>query len=845
MQQTGSVTDLFCVWYASYIIVSKFCMNGNIFSPGAQSAADVVAATLVRLAHMVLILTVGFLPILFIPGVYTAIGYIKVMYVIAGVSISLLLLAFAFLRSGSIPLSLPKPLAALWAVALAAVISSLLSGDIFDSLAGDTIPILSATGLILVASLATLMSSVGVETRRVVRLFLILLASAVVLCLWHVSRLIIGPEFLSFGLFGTSTGSLLGSWNDVALFYGLVVILSLIAVEQLTLSRIGRLFFGLVIVFSLIMLAVINFFAMWLVLGFLSLAFLMYSVTRHRFAVTPPLGFSDSSQTLLSVSCSSLVFAFAVVFVIGGTAMGTMVSNLTGVSYVEVRPSFTATLDIARATMDENVFTGVGPNRFTDAWRLHKDVSLNETLFWNTEFNSGYSFLMTAVVETGLVGLVAWLSFLILFVWVGVSTFVRVEVRDRAQYYVLVASFTAGLYIWVMCAIYVPGTSIILLGAAMTGIFFGARRGLVQSGIRTISLEQNRHIAFLLVGVVMAIIILSLSVLYVTGRHFMSAVSFTNAVASLKSGGDLSSAETTVAGSYQYSKNDTYARELAWYQLARMNSLIGITDPTTAQQQEFQTAATTGLNSAGAAVSKDGSNPSNHQILGQIYSLLAVAGVEGAGDMAQSSYNEAQKLDPTNPAYDLFKAQLLARTGDTAAARELALKAVQIKRNYTEALAFLTDLDISEGKVEDALKTTQAIISIEPQNPARYYQLGVLLIAAEDFQNAIGAFIQALQLDPKFANARYFLGITLAQLGDTEGALRELRIVEMDNQDNENLKTAIAAVEQGTVIQAGSAEGTVSQTPTSSSENEPVTTDQDPNTDLVSPVNVVPNETTQ
>jgi tetratricopeptide (TPR) repeat protein len=61
-------------------------------------------------------------------------------------------------------------------------------------------------------------------------------------------------------------------------------------------------------------------------------------------------------------------------------------------------------------------------------------------------------------------------------------------------------------------------------------------------------------------------------------------------------------------------------------------------------------------------------------------------------------------------------AQLSARFGDFEKARTYLNESIRLKNNYTEALFLLSQLDIEEGKTENAIKVTQEIISIEPYN---------------------------------------------------------------------------------------------------------------------------------
>jgi len=372
-----------------------------------------------------------------------------------------------------------------------------------------------------------------------------------------------------------------------------------------------------------------------------------------------------------------------------------------------------------------------------------------------------------------------------------------------------------------------------------TSILFTAHGTLLNSNARRFSISSNRRAGFILVGAVMIVIIGSSSALYYAGRHYASAYAFSGAVSGLNGNTTLEEVEQTIAASYAVTSNDVYARQLASYQVAKMNSLLGLQEPTTEEQQAFQTAAANGVNAAQLAVNTDPTDPQNWLTLGSVYSLLATASVEGASDRASEAFAKARTLDPTNPVYALLEAQLLSRTGDMEGARAAAISAVQLKQNYTDALFFLTQLDIAEGKVADAITTTKAIISLEPNNPARYYQLGVLESSSKNIDNAITAFSKAVALDGNYANARYFLALALVQKGDTQAALSQLEVVLNLNPGNADVSGLIENIKSGSIVEVDpnvTPEQLTEQETVSQTEDGVIST-QSSDTPLVSSVN--------
>ncbi|MFT7507337.1 MAG: tetratricopeptide (TPR) repeat protein [Acidimicrobiales bacterium] len=810
-----------------------------------QQVVDKVEVSLRTIAQNSIVVVFGLLPLFFIPVLFAPFGYSKTLLIIVGVLVSCIFFSLSVLRSGSVRISAPWALTAFWGVAIVTSISALLSGDMFDSFIGETVGVQTAMFTILLAVTMSISSLFGQTKTTIMRLYILLTGSALVLGVFHLLRILFGADFMTFGVFISTTSTPLGGWNDLGLFFGLSILLSLVALEQLPLTKWGKILFSVVVGTSLLMLSVVNFFAIWIVLALVSLVQLMYTLTKERFTEQTLQIQGKEDVSMYSVTLSTAVLVVSLLFIIGGSAVGGFVSNVTGVSYVEVRPSLEATVDIARSVYRENAFLGTGPNKFVDAWRLYKDPAINQTIFWATDFGSGHGYISTAFVTGGIFTIIAWFTFFGLFLMAGFRMLMRAVHVDRFWYFIGTSSFVAAVYLWGMSFIYNPGPVALLLAAVFTSIMFVAHGMLLATSERRFSITSNKRAGFILVGVVMLIIVASASTLYYTGRHYASVYSFSGAVSNLGGEKTLKEVEQSIVDAYTVSSNDLYVRQFANYQLSKMNSLMNLAEATPEQQQLFESSAANGVNAAQLAKDSDPTDPQNWTTLGGVYSILAAAGVEGAKDRASEAFANARALDPVNPTYSLLEGQLASRTGDTEGARASAIAAIQLKQNYTDALVFLSQLDIAEGKVEDAIVTTRAIISFEPKNPARYYQLGILESAAGNLENTIAAFEYAVLLDKNYANARYFLARAYIQNGNTGGALEQLNVVRDLNPENQEIAELISQLESGTTFETPPpvAQLPIEEPQAVSATDDAITTTEDP-TDIpqVSTVNTVAGE---
>ncbi len=816
-----------------------------MFSNDNVERKDVILEKLQNYTQNILVIVFGFLPLFFIPFKSVPFEYTKILFVLTGIIFALVLFSLSVLRSGKISFNMPYAIWGLWFVFLVSLISSMLSGDFRDSFIGDFFSIHSTAFIGVLALASSVWVLVGASKIAVMRMYILIAISTIVLALFHILRLIFGTDFLSMGIFNNAVSTPVGGWNDLALFLGLSILLSLVALEQLPLTKWGKYLFWLVSVMALIMLAVINFLYIWFVLGLVSLVMLVYTLRKPTLPASqqPLLNEEKKVETSSSLMLSIVVFVISILFIVGGSAVGGFVNNITNISYVEVYPSIGSTIDIAGNVYRENAFLGIGANKFVDAWRMYKNEAINSTIFWSTDFNAGSGYIPTFFITTGVFGAVAWIVFFIMFITLGIRMFIKSKGSDRMWYFIGTSSFVTASYIWILSIVYVPGATILIIGALCTGVTFLAYNALSPVDRKPIIFGADRRTGFVLTLGVIAVIVISVSTLYVVGRHFSSAYIFTNSVNMANNRVPIEEVETELVKAYDLSGSDLYVRRIAEYQFARIEALLSVASPTEEQRQQFDQAIANGINAGNLATEADSLEPANWAVLGNIYSLLVSVNIEGSYEKALDALNNARNLDPKNPARYLELANLEARKGNFAEAKSLTEEAIKLKPNYSDALFFLTQVAIATGDVEKAIQSARAIITLEPQNPARYYQLGVLESSQGNTENGVLAFEGAVRLDADYSNARYFLALGYDALGRTADAKVQLEKVLELNPGNQDVMSLLQKIEtEGSLsITSSPSEQLISTDDISISEdtNDVVITDN-PDTSLVKPINVAP-----
>jgi len=808
-----------------------------------EGPVDVVAGKLLSIARTVGLLVFGLLPLIFIPSIFVSVPQTKIFVASVGLFLVVIFFAFSVLRQGVVRVRFELPIVLMWVAFIVATISAFFSGDFFDSFWGSEMNVNSALFVGVMALAMTVWSGIGVDKKLVVRLYLLLAGSGLILGLFHIVRVFLGPEALSLGIFGSNIVlSPFSEWNSLAVFFGLIIILSMIALEQLSLRLVGRVFFAVITVLSLVMLAIINFGVVFIVLGLVSLIILLYGLTRGKFN-TSQVPVPQTSESALSLAVSLAVLFVSMVFVLGGTAVGSAVSQLTGISYIEVRPSFEATVGIAKEVYKESALLGVGPNKFADAWRQYHDISINSTIFWNTSFQAGYGFIPTVFITQGLLGGLLWIVFFATLLFVGMRTFWQNVHADTLWYFIALASFVASVYLWGMSFLYVPGPVLFLLAALCTGLFFAARKIIMPQGVRTCQLMGNQRTAFMTVAVTVLIVVGSVGSLYFMGRHFTASYIYVSAANALDTNTNIPGALQGISNAFALSPDDAFPRRIALYQKDEVRRIMQENKGGLEAQAAFEQALSSALDAAGRAVALDGTDPQNWETLGRVYAEVVSLNMENAYELAVQAFEKARELDPQSPSRLVMLSEVELLKGNAIKAREHIMGAIGLKSNYTDAMYILAQIEISEGNVPAAIESTRAAALLDSNNPVRFFQLGVLELSNSQFEDAKRSLTRATELSPDYANARYFLAFAYDKLGKKNEAKEELKKVLALNPDNTEVQALIGRLDRGESLSPAVAP--VAETSETSATKEPVTSGAAPKTPALTPANANTNKTTE
>lgn len=758
-----------------------------------------------KISFSILLIVTFLIPIFFVPASFVSTQFGTSLLFATGVILVILLYIISGLFYGK--LDLPKPskyiLGFLCVVPVVYVLAGIANGFSRMSFFAYTFDINTVGFIVLGFVYLFLVSILFRNKNRIFYSYFAFVVSAIILSFFLLIRIIFGADVLDFGIFTSLTTSMVGSWNNIGIFFGIAVILSLLTYEMVSVSKVMRILLSIALLLSLFFLVLVNFSTIWIILAITAFLYILYSLfSSGMYGHGLELSFSAVKHKLSKVPLyPAIVLIVSIVFTIWGGTLGSSLANKLQVTNLEVRPSFSVTMNIAKNTIKDKPLFGSGPNTFTTQWLTWKPDDVVSTVFWNTDFTNGIGLLPTFAVTTGLLGILSWLIFLGFYLYLGVkSIFTRFE--ESFTKYLLVSSFFVSLYLWIMSFVYMPSTAVFILTLFFTGLFFASvyLSGILQVETKTFLVHPREGFVSSLIMVVFFIATAYLGFgLY---KNSQSLYYFQKSAYALNTSGDIGASETNMLSAISAVPLDVYYRALSEIEVIKINAILSQdpakVKPEDAQKQfseTLQNAITAGL----LAKDKDSDNYLNWISLGKVYEAVSVPElkVEGSYESAQFAYMEALRRNPKNPGILVLLSRLAIIKKDFTQARNYAMQAIQLKNNYTDAYFLLSQIEVQNNNIKGAIDSVTAASVIEPTNSGIFFQLGLLKYNAKDFSGAVVALEKAVTIAPDYANAKYFLGLSYASLGETAKAIKQFEDLKVTNPESEEVRTILSNLEQG------------------------------------------------
>lgn len=738
-------------------------------------------------------------PVFFIPTTSVPFQFTKTFVIALFTLLALLFFVIGRLKAQRIDIPVHPLFFGTWLLPVAygvATIFSGASGGFFgERIASDT------AGFILLGAVLTTLTVLLFKTKeRILTAYLAFLASAAVLGLFIITRLIFGNDILTFGgLFPTNAATPLGTLYDSGIFYGLIAVLSLVSLSTIRPQGWIKALLIVELIVSVAFLMLVNVPVIWGIVALCALGVfvggLLPQWTRGKSQAA-----SQAGERAGGFSAAALfVLAIMLALFISQGSITNMLATSLDVSHVEIRPSWETTVAIAKQVYDTNPLFGSGPGTFTHDWALYRPRELNNTIFWNSDFESGIGFIPTSFVTTGLVGAVAWIMFLALLLLTGFRTLVIRSREDEIVSFISLSSFLGALYLWTIAIFQSPTPILLALAFLVTGISIASLMFRSNAPRQfSIVFADNPNFGFVAALLLTLLFLGGISGIFAVGQRYAAGILYQKAVMDLQETGNVDRSEGYVQRALALYDADTYLRFHTELSMWRLNELVAAENISNEDRQtRFQAVLTDAITRAQAATQNDPQEYRNWMILGMVYGRVVPLGIQGAYENAARAYDTASSLRPDSPSIALAYAYIERARSNNDQAEKYTAEALRLRGAYTEAMFLMAQIQLEKGNVPRAIEAVRAASLLDPQNPVVFFQLGLLNYSSGNYAEALPALRKAIDLNAQYANARYFLGLTSWRLGNKEEAIAQFVEIEKTNPDNAEVKTILNNLRAG------------------------------------------------
>ncbi|MBI4114819.1 MAG: tetratricopeptide repeat protein [Candidatus Niyogibacteria bacterium] len=633
-------------------------------------------------------------------------------------------------------------------------------------------------------ALAALLASFLFQEKKHIQLLLIVFAfSSAVLFVLQMLHMFIGVSPWSF-IFNTPSGNPIGTWNAFGLYWGFIGFLFLFFAKDTSDKRIQYLFYAVAIA-SAIMLIAVNFQTAWILYAIFHIILFAYLYSFRR------------KQAGLHWE-PFLAILIALFFLIT-PVLGQEVSGIFGGERIEIRPSWTATWEVARSTVtDERLLLGSGPNTFLYDWLQYKPFAINTTPFWAARFNTGVSFFPTLLATLGVLGGFIILFFIGTIFFYGIRTVLRFALLGDRNHTYAIGFFLSAVYLFFALLFYTPGYSLTLFFFLFLGFFAAqASREGAMSYLR-IPLFQNAGIGFVASLLLLFLSVGSIAGVYLLGQKYVAAIVYGKGVTVFNQEGNAEKARDYFIRAIRLDARDRYARSLVDAELARMGALLNRSDLSQDElRNRFQTILAGAIQAGQQAAALNSVDSDNWFAFGRVYEAVIPFQIEGAAGFADSMYERAQEQNPRNPEALFARARVQVQLGNLDDANSLLQQAINIKSDYAPARFLLAQIEAQQGNTKGAIEETRNAQFLLPKDIGVLFQLGILYYQDGQFENARQVFERAIELNQNYSNARYFLGLIYDRQGDTETAISHFERVSELNPDNDEVRRILTNLRSG------------------------------------------------
>jgi tetratricopeptide (TPR) repeat protein len=153
-------------------------------------------------------------------------------------------------------------------------------------------------------------------------------------------------------------------------------------------------------------------------------------------------------------------------------------------------------------------------------------------------------------------------------------------------------------------------------------------------------------------------------------------------------------------------------------------------------------------------------------------------------DLAFEHSNRAVALDGQSPMAQAVQGWVLLYKGDGPGAIMATRRACDLEPNFADGRLFLALALVASGDGEAAMRNIETAMLLQPHPSSfYYYAMGLCHFALAEYEYAIEAFLEGIQINPSFMPNRYALAIAYGVTARNSSARQEGAIIKADCPD--------------------------------------------------------------
>lgn len=609
--------------------------------------------------------------------------------------------------------------------------------------------------------------------RRFYFMFGSFLVSGFIVVIWTF-LVVMKIRFLPALLEKHSPMSLIGTVSALTLFLGILVPLFLTAIfalwkdervkRRLRITLTAFLFIGLA--FTLFLMLALYSFVPWIVvLGGFSF-FLVYILAQ---IVRPA-----EQWTWVPMFVFVIILAF---LMIGNNGISRAVLP------VEVAPNTTLSWHIAKESVKEYFFTGVGPANYGYAFSMFRPIEYNQNALYTLRFYQGTGLFFEAIPTLGVIGtvllVVLWLSF------ISIGLYLLTHEKQRNKIYSL-GFWTVSVMFFIASFLSAMNGTLLILGALLAALSLAVLLWESDSEERYLQLSLKAAPKFALaLAFIFMVVSAGVAFLFVfMGKVFVADISAGKAVRLSVNQSSPDAANLLLRSIQSYPQEGRYYTRLGQEYMALANMEAG-----KVEKDRDVNAVAFYVREAVAAGEKGRELMPNDVMATESLALLYENGALYASDAlpkAEEFYNRSRELEPHNPLYFLKLGQVKKTDGDKKTGAEQKALYEEARGLFEQAIAEKENLSVAHynlavifsrlNEIDKSIESASEAMRLDRNDLNYQYNLGVLYQVrdkGDDIALAETIFKNILEKNERLIDVRLSLGLLYEKQSKRDAAIGE------------------------------------------------------------------------